>query len=99
MSGTSVSILRQRCAVAVLVLLSAAAPAAGGDLSDRLLDDARDGRLDDFTFVSAALIAGGIDDECELEGWLNRYANCREGLIQSLPSSEPRSSMPHRWRG
>ena len=73
MSGTSVSVLRLRCAAALLVLALLAAPAVGGDLTQRLLDDARDGRLDDFDFVTAALIAGGISNECELETWLDRY--------------------------
>jgi len=62
----------------------------GGDLTERLLDDARDGQLNEFEFVTAALIAGGIDDECELEGWLDRYLDRREGLLRSLPTSEPR---------
>ena len=40
-------------------------------VAERLLSDARDGRLDDFTFLSAALIASGV----ELE--IGR-ASCRE---------------------
>ncbi len=98
MSGTSVSVWRRRCAAVVnwrrrwaaaLILLAVGMdPALGGDLTARLLDDARDGRLDDFDFLPAALIAGGIDGQCELEGWLDRYAMLREKLLQSLPTSD-----------
>jgi tetratricopeptide (TPR) repeat protein len=89
MSGTSVSGLRRRCAGALILLAIAVGPALGGDLTGRLRDDARDGQLNEFDFVSAALIAGGIDDECELQGWLDRYLDRREGLLSSLPTSEP----------
>lgn len=88
MSGTSVSVLRRRCAGALLVLAMLAAPASSSDLTERLINDARDGRLDTFDFLSAALIAGGIDDACELDGWLDRYFEQREPLLSSLPTSE-----------
>jgi tetratricopeptide (TPR) repeat protein len=88
MSGTSVSAWRRSCAAALTALLIAAAPALGGDLTDRLIDDARDGRLDSFDFPTAALIASGVDNQCELEGWLDRYVTLRERLLQSLPTSD-----------
>src|SRR5262245_43364452 len=89
MSGTSIGFLRTWCAGAAIVLALTAPPAAGADLRERLLDDARDGQLDEFGFLTAALITGGVGDECELEGWLDRYGQCREQLLQSLPTSEP----------
>ncbi len=88
MSGTSVSAWRRRCATALIVLAMGAAPARGSDLPERLLNDARDGRLDDFEWMAAALIAGGVGNECELEGWLDRYSQLRENLLQSLPTSD-----------
>src|SRR4051812_26342139 len=89
MSGTSVSVWRRRCAATLLMLAMSAVPAIGGDLAERLLDEARDGQLDTLDFLSAALIAGGIDDACELEGWHDRYVQSRERLLQSLRTSEP----------
>jgi tetratricopeptide (TPR) repeat protein len=66
-----------------------AAPALAADVNDRLLRDARDGVLDDFDFVTAALIAGGADDECELSGWLDRYTQRRDQLLDSIPTAPP----------
>jgi tetratricopeptide (TPR) repeat protein len=89
MSGTSLIGLRRWCAGVLILLAMAVGPVHGGDLTERLLDDARDGQLNEFDFVTAALVAGGIDDECELQGWLDRYLDCRESLLGSLPTSEP----------
>ena len=60
-------------------------PITAANLSERLVDDARDGRLDDFDFIAAALIAGGVEDECELSGWLDWHAQRRALLLDSLP--------------
>src|SRR4029079_3273748 len=88
MSGTSVSFLRRRCAAALLVLMALAASAFGDHLTERLVEDARDGRLEEFDFVSAAFNAGGVTDQCDLDGWLDRYETSREAILQSLPTSD-----------
>jgi len=72
------------CALALAWLLLVAPAALAESLSDRLLADARDGRLDDLDFVAAALIAGGTDDECELTGWLDSYAEHRSRLLREV---------------
>jgi tetratricopeptide (TPR) repeat protein len=75
------------CALALSGLLLLGSSALGESLSDRLLADARDGRLDQLDFVEAALIAGGASDECELNGWLNSYAERRGRLLRDLSVS------------
>jgi tetratricopeptide (TPR) repeat protein len=76
-----------RCVRFLLAVWLLAAPALAADVNDRLLRDARDGRLEDFDFVTAALIAGGADDECELSGWLDRHAQRRDQLLDSIPTA------------
>jgi tetratricopeptide (TPR) repeat protein len=78
-----------RCATFLAALWLLAAPALAADVNDRLLRDARDGRLDDFDFVTAALIAGGADDECELSGWLDWHIQRRDQLLDSIPTALP----------
>jgi tetratricopeptide (TPR) repeat protein len=90
-------ILWRWCAVALFALARLAAPVSADNLSgrllnnlgERLLDDLRDGRLDEFDFLTAALVAGGAEDECELSGWLDCYADHRRHLLDSLPTSPP----------
>jgi len=72
------------CALALAGLLLVAPAVPAESLSDRLLADARDGRLDDLDFVAAALIAGGTNDECELTGWLDSYAQRRTRLLREI---------------
>jgi tetratricopeptide (TPR) repeat protein len=82
------------CALGLAACLLAAAPAAAQSLSDRLLADARDGQLDEFEFVSAALVAGGVDDECELGGWLDLYRERRAALLNDLRLDDLLKSTP-----
>jgi tetratricopeptide (TPR) repeat protein len=73
-----------------------AAPAAGESLQARLLAETRDGRLDRIDFVAAALIAGGVEDECELSGWLDCYAERRSKLLAAIsegPAAEQLRSL------
>ncbi len=73
--------LPQWCALALCGLLLLASPALAQLPSDRLLADARAGRLDELDFLEAALIAGGASDECELIGWLDSYAERRQAIV------------------
>ncbi|MEN6405597.1 MAG: transglutaminase family protein [Thermoguttaceae bacterium] len=63
-----------------------------GRLEKQLLDDSADGRLDRFSPLDAALVAGGIatlDD-------LNRYRQKAASLVERLRCSEELSEEPHR---
>src|SRR5437016_4158326 len=53
--------------------------ARAATLTERLLSDARDGRLEDFTFLSAALIASGALTSDEIQKWLAMYEPVRAG--------------------
>ena len=57
------------CALAIGARAVAAAPGARDTLTQRLVADARDGQLDDFDFLAAALVASGVKDDRELTGW------------------------------
>jgi tetratricopeptide (TPR) repeat protein len=72
------------CALALAGLLLFAPAVPAEPLSDRLLADARDGRLDQLGLVAAAVIAGGTHDECELSGWLDVYAERRSRLLREI---------------
>src|SRR5206468_1969682 len=89
MAGLDLRVLCRHWVLAFAVLVLLAAPVAAADLSERVLTDTRDGRLDDSDFFTAALIAGGIHDECELSGWLDWYAERRALLLDSLPEGPP----------
>jgi hypothetical protein len=54
--------------------------------TERLLSDARDGRLDDFTFLSAVLIASGCETMDEAKKWLAMYEPVRAGILAKLPA-------------
>lgn len=71
------------CALAVAAQGANAAPAEIGPLTDRLVADASDGRLDDFDFLAAALVASGVEDECELAGWLDVYSDSRAKIVSN----------------
>jgi tetratricopeptide (TPR) repeat protein len=73
-----------RCALVVGAALLWAAPAAGQTLCRQVLVDAQDGRLDRFDFFTAALIASGVEDECELSGWVDEYAHKRWNLVGAI---------------
>jgi tetratricopeptide (TPR) repeat protein len=75
----------RRCALAVSALLLSTASATGQPLVERLLADARGGQLDKLDFVAAALIAGGVADECELSGWIDSYLERRAAVLNAIP--------------
>jgi tetratricopeptide (TPR) repeat protein len=84
--------VRRTCAL-VLCLSVLAAPTAGQTLTGRLVDDARDGRLDEFSFIAAALIASGVEDRAELDRWLASYAPVRSALLAAIERSPGRPTI------
>ncbi len=60
--------------------------ARAASATERLLNDARDGQLNDFTFLGAALTASGTDKSTELTKWLDRYEPVRAGILKSVPA-------------
>jgi tetratricopeptide (TPR) repeat protein len=72
------------CALALGSLLLLAPVALAESLSNRLLAEVRDGRLDELDLVAAALIAGGTHDECELTGWLDSYSERRSRVLREI---------------
>jgi len=70
-----------RSSLAILLIASAAGPpAAAATLDQRLLVDAADGRLDDFDFASACLIAGGMSDPSELAELRSRWCELQQRI-------------------
>ena len=69
--------------VAASCCLVAAASARGETLSERLIADAKDGELNQFDYVAAAFIAGGVTDEQELKRCLADYAAKRSQVLES----------------
>jgi len=64
----------------LLVCLTLVIPtprALAQSLQEQFLSDAQDGQLDQFDFISAALIASGVHRACELDGWRLRYEDLR----------------------
>lgn len=74
--------------------------AVSSDCETKLLADADDGRLDDFTLLRAALIAGGVRDE---QSWqradacLQRYADELKGSGRLAGSAEEQARVLHRF--
>jgi hypothetical protein len=64
-------------------LRSGARPAT---LTERLLSDARDGRLDDFNFIFAALIASGTSTFSDVTLFLDMYEPVKAGILGKLPA-------------
>lgn len=56
-----------------------------GTLSEQLIADCRDGRVDAFGFFEAALIASGVDSKDELAEWVGMYSPLRKEILASLP--------------
>lgn len=56
------------------------------ELGERLVVDCRDGRVEEFDFLEASLIASGVDSKAELAEWLGAYRPVREGMLASLPA-------------
>ncbi len=67
-------------------------PASAQTLQSQLLDDARDGELDRFDFISAALIASGVEELSELDAWRQAYATVQDQIafedLERLASQE-----------
>ncbi|HEX5105281.1 MAG TPA: hypothetical protein VFV87_15785 [Pirellulaceae bacterium] len=82
-------ILPVRWWLLTFLLLVPAVDAAAESLDARLLADARDGRLDEFDFLSACLIAGGVSDPAELAEATSEAADVRARLdlasLRELP--------------
>jgi tetratricopeptide (TPR) repeat protein len=75
------------CALAVAAQACGAALDRSAPLTQQLVADASDGRLEDFSFLAAALVASGVEDECELAGWLERYADQRAAVLKLAKDS------------
>jgi len=63
------------------LLLSA--PAVADSLDARLLADGADGELNEHEFISAALIASGVADGCELAQWQRAYAELQTAALEN----------------
>ena len=64
-------------------------PWATSSLESRLLDDATEGRLDQWALVEAALVAGGVKDVVDL----NRYsAQMKQWSVAALAADRPREA-------
>lgn len=61
-------------ALTVVRQAAATAPSSDAPLERQLLDDARDGRLDEISFLDAALIASGIDQPQHLRECRQQFA-------------------------
>lgn len=68
----------------LFVALVIAAPAGAESLDSRLLADAADGELDEHEFISAALVASGVSDGCELARWESTYDELRSSAQATL---------------
>ncbi len=65
---------------------NSSADEAGGALELRLLSDAADGRLDQFTLLEASLIAGGVESDIELAQFDERFDQLCQALRQRMNS-------------
>jgi tetratricopeptide (TPR) repeat protein len=79
-----------RCCLAIFLTgVLAGESARCQSLNERLLADAADRRLDDFDFVSAYLIAGGVTDARELAELHSQFEELRQRIdpaaIRALP--------------
>jgi len=61
-------------------------PPCAATATERLLLDSRDGRLDDFAFLTAALTASGTETADEAQKWLAMYEPVRDGILAQLPA-------------
>jgi hypothetical protein len=76
-----------RYALALGAAMLLVAPAMAQPLPDRRLDAVGGGRLNGGDFFTAALIASGVEDACELGGWVDCYAERRNQLLSDIPAS------------
>jgi tetratricopeptide (TPR) repeat protein len=70
------------------------------DLQSRLDDDLVDGQLDHFTRFQAALVAGGVRSQLELERRTNQFDELRRTLSSHVPSTvdlRSRLDRIHHW--
>lgn len=70
------------CALAFSAANFIAAQAGAETLTERLVADAQDGQLESFDFLSAALVASGVEGDEELSDWLGDYHQRRAELIE-----------------
>jgi tetratricopeptide (TPR) repeat protein len=82
-----------RCCVAIFLAgIVPGESARGQSPGERLLADAADRRLDDFDFVSACLIAGGVTDARELAALHSQFQGLRQRIdfaaIRALPAGD-----------
>jgi hypothetical protein len=73
--------------LAILGVSLFTAAVSGQSLDQRLLLDAADGELDDHDFISAALVASGVSDDCELATWRRAYEE--QAAAIDLPAAGP----------
>ena len=85
------------CALLASVgLLGLAATARAETLSEHLLADAVDGRLDSLDFAAACLVASGVENPRELAAWQDLYAIRRAELVAAVElATEPLPSAIH----
>jgi len=83
------------CVVLVSVSVGRLSSVAKADVTDRssgpwtyleesLLEDASDGRLDQFALAKASLIAGGVTDQTELSAFGSRLRELRHSLAETV---------------
>lgn len=82
--------LTGRCAAGPPACVSVS-PAS--ELEQKVVADAADGRLDDFTLIDAALVAGGVVDRVEMQAWSARLRDRSEELAGILADLD-RESRP-----
>jgi hypothetical protein len=94
LGGSTVS----RCAPLLTAwLLVSVASGRAESLSQRLLEDAADGRLETLDFASAALVASGVEKQPELQAWLDLYRLRRSEILAAvrLDDGEPLAKAIH----
>jgi len=89
MGGFVGRLLAWWCALACGAALLHAAPAQAQSPLNWLHDLAGDSQISGRDFFAAALIASGVEDECELPGWIHYYAEQRQKVLANVDSGSP----------
>lgn len=84
------------CALLAAALAGGEALPAADGLSRRLMEDAEDGRLDQFELISAALVAGGVEGERELAAWSALYRLQRNDALKTVRGEQGGALAIHR---